>query len=248
MRTKMTIVGIVLACFGAVIAVWTLAAVWFGWLGTAACALGTVAVLVAYVRSIAPWHARWGATDEEVERTMPGDGIIPIAASTTRSITIERPPELVWPWLVQIGYGRAGWYSYDWIDNDWKPSARRILPELQDLGLGDRIDMVPGFGPEVVEIAPPRYLVAGDPESGTWCLALYRTATGSRLVSRWRQAWKPDGLASRFFVALAGPGAFIMERRMLLGIKERAESSVPASPRPTPVMLAPLRIPELQDA
>lgn len=247
MRTKITIVAIVLTCFAGAVGVWTLAAMWFGWLGIAACALGATVILGLYVRVIAPWHARWGATDAEVARTMPGDHIIPIAASTTRAIEIARPPELVWPWLVQIGYGRGGWYSYDWIDNDGKPSASRIFPELQDLDVGDRIDMVPGYGPEVIELAPPRYLLAGDAESGTWCLALYDTATGSRLVSRWRQAWNPEGLASRFFAALAGPGAFIMERRMLKGIKERAESSAPASPRPTPTRHVVL-VPELQDA
>ena len=248
MRTKVTIVGIVLACLIAAAGLWTLAVVWFGWPGAAACAVGTAAILFLYGRTIAPWHARWGASDDEVDRTMPGDGIIPIAASTTRAIAIERPPELVWPWLVQIGYGRAGWYSYDWIDNDGKPSARRIIPELQNLSLGDQIDMLPGFGPAVVELVAPRYLVAGDAESGTWCLALYRTGSGSRLVSRWRQAWEPDGLASRFFVALAGPGAFIMERKMLLGIKERAESSVPSSTRPDLARLAPIALPELQEA
>ena len=243
MRTKVTIVGIVLACLAAAAAVWTFAAVWFGWLGVATCSVGAAAILILYARAIAPWHARWGASDEEVARAMPGDGTIPIAASTTRAITIERPPELVWPWLVQIGYGRAGWYSYDWIDNDGKASARSIVPELQNLRVGDQIDMLPGFGPVVTDVAPPRYLVAGDAESGTWCLALYRTGSGSRLVSRWRQAWEPAGLASRFFVALAGPGAFIMERKMLLGIKERAESSAPAALRPAPPLL-----PELQEA
>ena len=246
MRTKITIIGIVLTCFAAAVAIWALAATWFGWLGIAACALGATVIFGLYVRLIAPWHARWGATDEEVARTMPGDHIIPIAASTTRAIEIERTPEVVWPWLVQIGYGRAGWYSYDWIDNDGKPSASRILPDLQDLDVGDRIDMVPGVGPKVIELAPPRYLLAGDAESGTWCMALYDTASGSRLISRWRQAWNPEGVASRFFVALAGPGAFIMERRMLLGIKERAEASAPASPRPRPSRHN-LFIPELQE-
>ena len=243
MRTKVMIVGIVLACLAAAGGVWVLAAVWLGWLGVAACAAGTAVILALYARVIAPWHARWGASDDEVARTMPGDDVISLAASTTRAITIERPPELVWPWLVQIGYGRAGWYSYDWIDNDGKTSAFSIVPELQNLRPGDRIDMLPGFGPVVTDLAPPRYLVAGDAESGTWCLALYRSGSGTRLVSRWRQAWKAEGLASRFFIALAGPGAFIMERRMLLGIKERAESSAPASPR-----RAPLLLPELQEA
>jgi hypothetical protein len=80
---------------------------------------------------------------------------------------------------VQLGYGRAGWYSYDWIDNDGRPNADRIVPELQDLRAGDQVLMVPGMGPRVRELAPGRHLLAGDVEAGTWCLA-------SRLVSRWR--------------------------------------------------------------
>jgi hypothetical protein len=71
-----------------------------------------------------------GATDQEVRRAMPGDQLIPDAASTTRAITITAPPEQVWPWLVQLGYGRAGWYSYDWIDNDGHPSADRAALRL----------------------------------------------------------------------------------------------------------------------
>jgi hypothetical protein len=159
---------------------------------------------------------------------MPGDAIIPAAATTTRAITIRCSPEELWPWLVQLGYGRAGWYSYDWIDNDGKPSADRIVPELQELGVGDRIPMLPGFGPRVIEVEPCRYLLAGDAKDGTWCLAIYAHEEGARLVSRWRQDWKVNGLASRFFVLLADPGAFVMEQKMLRGIKRRAETASPA--------------------
>jgi hypothetical protein len=87
---------------------------------------------------VQPWQHRWGATDEEVGAAMPGDDLIPDAASTTRAISIAAPPEQVWPWLAQLGFGRAGWYSYDWIDNDGQPSADRIIPELQQLQVGVR--------------------------------------------------------------------------------------------------------------
>jgi hypothetical protein len=80
-----------------------------GWLGLAIGALGTIAVLGAYRLWIQPWRHCWGATDEEVGRAMPGDDLIPDAASITRAITIAAPPEQVWPWLVQLGYGRGGW-------------------------------------------------------------------------------------------------------------------------------------------
>jgi hypothetical protein len=117
---------------------------------------------------------------------MPGDNLIPDAASTTRAITIAAPPEQVWPWLVQLGYGRGGWYSYDWIDNNGQSSADRILPKLQQLQVGDQILMLPEMGPRIRVIQPNHYFVAGDQESGTWCLALYPAARSCRLVGRWR--------------------------------------------------------------
>jgi hypothetical protein len=166
-----------------------------------------------------------GATDEEVGAVLPGDDIIPDAAgSTTRAITIDAVPTDVWPWLVQLGYDRAGWYSYDWIDNDGRPSADRVVPELQDLAVGDRILMGPGMGPAVRALEPNRYLVAGDREGGSWCLALRPGDGGTRLVSRWRVRW-PLTPATVFWVLLSDPGAFIMERRMLKGIKERVEGA-----------------------
>jgi hypothetical protein len=77
------------------------------------------------------WHLRWGATDVEVSEAMPGDELVSEPSfNATRAITIDAPPEAVWPWLVQIGYGRAGWYSYDLLDNGARPSAERILPEF----------------------------------------------------------------------------------------------------------------------
>ena len=172
MRTRLTIMAIVLAAAIGAIAVLALLVVALGWLGLAIGAVGTVAVLGVYRLWVQPWQHRWGATDEEVRRPMPGDDLLPDAASTTRAITITAPPEQVWPWLAQLGYGRGGWYSYDWIDNDGQPSADRILPELQQLQVGDQILMLPGMGPRVREVEPNRYFVAGDLQSGTWCLAV----------------------------------------------------------------------------
>jgi hypothetical protein len=224
MRTKLTIVAIVLACIAIGTAVLVGSALWFGWLGVGTVAASAAAALLVYLRRIRPWHSRWGATDAEVNRPLPGDELIPDAASTTRAISIEAAPEQVWPWLLQIGYGRAGWYSYDWIDNDGHPSAMEVIPELQTVLVGDTIEMVPGFGPKVIDLYPPMYLIAGDEKSGTWCLFTYVTPTGCRLISRWRQAWQANGLVSKFFIMLSDPGAFIMERKMLLGLKKRAEA------------------------
>jgi hypothetical protein len=225
MRTKLTIVSIVLACIATGTAVFVGSILWFGWFGGVVVVGLAMASLFVYLRMIRPWHSRWGATDAEVGRPLPGDELIPDAASTTRAISIEAAPEQVWPWLLQIGYGRAGWYSYDWIDNDGRPSAMEVIPELQTVHVGDTIEMVPGFGPKIIDLYPPMYLIAGDKESGTWCLFTYMTPNGCRLISRWRQAWQANGLASRFFIMLSDPGAFIMERKMLLGLKKRAEAA-----------------------
>jgi hypothetical protein len=230
MRTRLTIMAIVLAAAATAIGVVVLLGIVLGWLGLAIGALGTITVLGAYRLWIQPWQHRWGATDEEIRRAMPGDDLIPDAASTTRAITIAAPADQVWPWLVQLGYGRGGWYSYDWIDNDGQPSADRIIPELQQLQVGDQILMLPGMGPRVREVEPNRYFVAGDQEAGVWCLALYPAAGGCRLVSRWRVDW-PLTPATAFWILLSDPGAFIMERKMLKGIRLRAEAAVQARER-----------------
>jgi hypothetical protein len=102
--------------------------------------------------------------------------------------------------------------------------------ELQQLQVGDQILMLPGMGPRVREIQPNRSFVAGDQASGIWCLALYPAAGGCRLVSRWRVNW-PLTPATAFWVLLSDPGAFIMERKLLNGIRLRAEAAVQAGVR-----------------
>jgi hypothetical protein len=232
MRTRLTIMAIVLAAASAAVGMLVLLILQLGWLGLAIGVAGATAVLVVYRVVVQPWQHHWGATHEEVGRAMPGDDLLPVAASTTRAISVVAPPEQVWPWLLQLGYGRAGWYSYDWIDNDGHRSADRIIPELQELGVGDQLPMLPGIGPRVREIQPDRSLVAGDDDGGTWCLALYPTAQGCRLVSRWRVNW-PLTPATAFWILLSDPGAFIMERRMLRGVRDRAERARTARPNLT---------------
>jgi hypothetical protein len=227
MRTRLMIMAIVLAAATGAIAIITLLVLTLGWLGLAIGGLGTATVLGVYRLWVQPWQHCWGATDEEVHRAMPGDDLIPEAASTTRAISIAAPPEQVWPWLVQLGYGRAGWYSYDWIDNDDQPSTDSIIPQLQQLQVGDQILMLPEMGPHIREIQPNRYFVAADQEGPNWCLALYPTSHGCRLVSRWRADWHMT-LANALWILLSDPGPFIMERKMLKGIKARAERAVHA--------------------
>src|SRR5918995_188981 len=122
MRTRLTIMAIVLAAAAGAIGVVVLQVILLGWLELAIGALGIMTVLGVYRRWIQPWQHRWGATDEEVHRAMPGDDLIPDAAATTRAISIAAPAEDVWPWLVQLGYGRGGWYSYDWTTTTASPA------------------------------------------------------------------------------------------------------------------------------
>ena len=108
----------------------------------ASAALGALAAAAAAAASVywfvvRPWHLRWGATDAEVARALPGDELVPDAKiSSTHAITIRAAPAEVWPWLVQLGQGRGGFYSYDWIEDAMGleiHSADRILPEYQEL-------------------------------------------------------------------------------------------------------------------
>lgn len=222
MHTRQRIGLIVLSCVVAGIAAAVVLAAWLGpWP-----ALGAVAlVILADMLALGPWHRRWGATPQEARRAMPGDDLLrPDAPTTTRAITIDAPPEWVFPWLRQIGYGRGGWYSYDWIDNDDEPSIERIAPDLW-FEVGDRIEMMPGFGPIVRAIEPGVSIVSAG-ESDSWCLLVEPIGDGrTRLISRWRQDW-PRTPITRAWVAIADPGAFIMERKMLLRIRDLAERTV----------------------
>ena len=230
MRTQLMIMLIVLAALAAAGAIVGLLVWWLGWgLGIVATVTGLVALATLYLRLLKPWHMRWGATDEEATRTMPGDSLIPGAGQATRAIAIRAAPEDVWPWLVQLGYGKAGWYSYDWIDNDFKPSADRVLSEHQRLAPDDTILMMPEMGFVVRSVDPPRSIVSVLEDGSTsWCLALYPTDAGvTRLVSRWRPNFEMTP-ATFVLTMLSEPGTFIMEQKMLRTIRDRVEASVAA--------------------
>jgi len=174
------------------------------------------------------WHLGWGATDEERSKAMPGDELLATASfEPTRAITIEAPPAVVWPWLVQIGYGRAGFYSYDLLDNLGRPSEERIVPDLQDLKVGDWIPMGPSANEEtaflVQALEAPHYMVWSKPSS-TWAWVLTplvgdrtRLVTRIRVRYRWRSPWiVPD-------LILMELGDFWMMHKELRSIRERAE-------------------------
>ena len=216
-------------------------------MGTLATVLvAAVALAVAYVLFLRPWHVSWGATEEEQVRPMPGDDVVdrPLLGAT-RAVAIAAPPGEVWPWIAQIGQGRGGFYSYTWIENGLLRldihNADRIHPEWQALRPGDVIRLAPeGRRPPPIpvrHVEPGRFLVLGDvrpDQASSWCFGLYPSADGgTRLVFRTRDRWRlgPGGLA---WLALSDVGSFVMVRRMLLGIRERAERAgrTRASSRP----------------
>jgi hypothetical protein len=231
MHTKRTIMLIVLAVVLLVAGAAALLVITLGLTGLALCAGLPMLSFGVYRLVLMPWQHHWGATQDERGRPMPGDDLYRATGVTTRAITIEAPPDRVWPWLVQIGHGRGGWYSYDRIDNDGRPSADHIVPELQNLSVGDRIPFMPGQGPVVQEIVPGRHLVAQDSGS-SWCLAVHPygpDGARTRLVSRWRAGWTLTP-ANAIWLMISDPGSFIMERKMLKGIKARAEAANQRTP------------------
>jgi hypothetical protein len=191
---------------------------------------GLIALVILTVFLLTPWMDRWGATDEEIAANFPGDELVPNPASfVNRAITIHAGPEQIYPWLVQIGADKGGWYSYDWLEtlaNCPNTNADRIHEEWQDLEVGDAVLMCPG------EFAPPPYIVAqlhpnqavvmGHQENGEWVdlyqFVIIQLANGSsRLILRTR-TMMVGGMWNVFH-----PIAFTMEQRMLRTIRDRAE-------------------------
>lgn len=174
-----------------------------------------------------PWQLHWGATEAEVLRGMPGDDLVPQPRfNATRAVTIEGRPEEVWPWIVQIGYGRAGFYSWDRLDNDGIPSSTQILPEYQGLEVGDTIPLSATAGAEVRVLQPHESMLLvvadhGDPERlWTWAWSLYELdSQRTRLVTRLRvrESLRNTLMLDAFEI--------IMMRKCLLGIRERVEKA-----------------------
>lgn len=190
--------------------------------------LGTGVLAVAYWKGFRAWSNQWGVTADDTIRILPGDDIVPEPAmQATQGITINAPTGVVWPWLVQMGPGRAGAYTYDWIENLFglnMHSADRIVPEWQHMVVGDAFSVSTSGPPLRVEsIEPERALVLALPDR-TWSWSFVLDPLDqqrTRLITRNRAPG--NRLRSRLQWELLLPGAFLMMRKMLLGIKKRAE-------------------------
>jgi hypothetical protein len=182
------------------------------------------------------WRRRWGTMESERTLRLPGDELVPEPDwSYNHAVSIGAPRAAVWPWLVQVGQGRGGFYSYDGLENLAGCQIRNVLeirPELQQLQVGDRIVLHgrSGFGPEVVRLEPERALVLGGPpnEKGsqaTWAFHLLERRNGTtRLLERGRGV-AGQGLGEKlgFGPYLMDPVGFVMSKKMLRTIKQLAE-------------------------
>ena len=204
-----------------------------------------VAAIVAWRKVFTPWQRNWGATEEEAAMALPGDTLTPPPVDQcTRAITIAAPPEAVWPWLVQMGADRGGFYSYAWMENLFGlriRNADRIHEEWQQLALGDPLwgDRRRRGGWVVEHVEPDVALVlkTADPKTGRaalrnsgigfefqWTFALRPAPLGStRLLIRERTAI--GRRSTRWLLAPVGLVSFVMTRKMLDGIRVRVESA-----------------------
>jgi hypothetical protein len=199
---------------------------------------GVSAIAVAaatYILFARPWHLRWGATAHECGMPLPGDDLIVSPDLTaTRAITVRASAGQVWPWIAQLGQGRGGFYSYDFLENlagcDIH-SADRIVPRWQDIKVGDEIKLAPAVGLGVAALEPERSLVlrggipvgnTPPPYDFTWAWVLRDEPDGtSRLLVRERYAYTRPW--ARFLVEPVEAVSFVMSQKMLRGIRDRAE-------------------------
>jgi hypothetical protein len=201
-----------------------------------------------------PWMNRWGSTAEERALSLAADELVPDGEQQTHAITIEAPPEAVWPWLVQMGQARAGFYSHDRLERLVGAAIRNadeIHPEWQHLAVGDLVRTyrpIPRFEPlgwVVAAIEAPRLLVVHEPQrdgiiNSSWSFVLERDGDRTRLLSRWR--FRRRGAAHAAFKWLVfDPAHFMMETGVLHGLKTRVERQAalkradPGSPCSLPV-------------
>ncbi len=203
-----------------------------------------IAVLLIFFFVARPWYLQWGATDEETTMVLPGDEIVPNAGDgETRAITIDAPINHVWPWMAQVGQDRGGFYSFDLLENlvgCQMPTEDRLRPDKQSWALGDKLWMYPrekagGIGYATLRsFVPGRALGFGthvvgtsidQPEDGSWSFVLVPVSdSATRLLIRGRGAPGRTLLGVAFDRAIFEPLHFMMEKRMMIGVKELAET------------------------
>jgi len=198
----------------------------------------TAAAAAAYFLGARRRQLRWSATDKESEGSLSGDDLIENADITaTRAITIRASADQVWPWIAQLGQGRGGFYSYDFLENlvgcDIH-SADRIVPEWQDVEVGDEVRFAPGVGLAVASLEQGRSLVLRGgvpigntpaPYDSTWAFVLRDEPNETtRLLVRERYAYTRPW--ARLIVEPTEVLSFVMSQKMLRGIKDRAERSL----------------------
>ena len=209
--------------------------------------LAPLALVAGYALAVRPRLLRWGATTEEVNAVYPGVKLIPDAKrSATMAVTIEAPPDRVWPWLVQMGTDRAGWYSWDRLDNWGRSSAIRIHPEWQEIALGDRLAGTPDGSQSwvVAALDPERFLglrmsldlrgrpfdtAAPDPPrlytDSLWGFRLDELpGDRTRLVVSGYWAFRPSRLLPIVSFLLLEPSHWIMQTRQFANLKRRVEN------------------------
>ena len=194
---------------------------------------GLLILVVIGIADLMPWMDRWGATSDEINATYPGDELVPAPRYVySRVVTVKAAPEEIYPWLVQMGAERGGMYTYSWFETNILRceliNADRIHEEWQGLKVGDRVKMCPGdWGPPAYEVALldlDHAVVLGHQENGQWSdvwqfILVPQMDGTTRLIARGRDT------KTGTIWDLIRPGQFIMERGMLLGIKERAEGT-----------------------
>jgi hypothetical protein len=173
------------------------------------------------------WHMHWGATGQEADGPSAGDELMPEPdIVSTRVVEIDAPPSAIWPWLVQMGPGRGGAYTYDWIERRLGidiHNADRIIPQFQSLKVGDEIPM-PGYTMRVERLDSGRAMVfRSSNHAWVWSFELRPAGEHTRLISRNRFDTAALPLKDKLVYPVVEPGSWVMERKMLLTIKQRAE-------------------------
>jgi hypothetical protein len=219
----------------------------------------------AYALVVRPRLLRWGATDDEVKGPYPGADLIPGGTrSATMAVTIDAPPARVWPWLAQMGYGRAGWYSWDHLDNFGQPSAEELHPEWQDIHVGDFLGPLEGPTSRawaVAALEPERFLglrASFDLRKGRWFdpagppprfstdslwgfLLTPLPDSRTRLVVSGYWAFRPRWLQPLMRVLFLDLEHWVMQTRQFRNLKRRVEGAAWAAP------VAPSRSPATAD-